>query len=363
MPIRSSTLRIFALLFALIFCQGCWKQLLDPTGLIFGGGDDDRPSVLPSRVTDPTDKLALAVGGVMPGRDELVLFDASGNPRDFTDHTLVCNSDDEDIVAVDVRPGFQTQAAGSGVLVTALASGVTAIRCSIDGNDPTDVYEVTVPPQEFIQILVAEAMGQLAEEAALDPDEEGDVVELSSTSPTGNALGSAIRNRISQINQHDDPGLFLADEDLYDADPQPTYYEAVILAQDQFSPTDPDDPNNDLFMDAEQRKLLAGEELIAYDQAVLTAAGIFNGDIADSTTGAFAFRSPTVEEWNAIAQALSTRSYDLPAGSGWTDASFPAFAPIQILIHPDVWTYDDGRPAFVFARMRTSTDPAVTNAP
>jgi hypothetical protein len=116
-------------------------------------------------------------------------------------------------------------------------------------------------------------------------------------------------------------------------------------------------------MDAEQRKLMSGDELIAYDQAVLTAAGIFNGDTEDTTTGAFAFRSPTPEEWNSIAQAWTIHSYDLPSGAGWSDASFPAFAPIQILIHPDVWTYDDGRPSFVFARMRTSTDAAVSNAP
>lgn len=366
MPSRTSILKCLPLIIALALCQGCWKQLLDPTGLIFGGGGDDRPSVLPDRVSDPTDKLALALGGVMPGRDELILYDGNGNPRDFTDHTLVCNADevdDEEIVRLSARPGFETQAAGSGVLVTALASGVTAIRCSIDGNDPTDIYEVTVPPQELIQILVAEALQQLTDEAQLDPDQEGDVVLLTSVSPTGNALGSVIRNRISQINQHDDPSLFAADEDLYVADPQATYYEAVIMAEGQFSPTDRADPNYDLFMDAADRNFLAEDELIAYDQAVLTAAGIFNGDTADTTTGAFAFRSPTDEEWDAIAQAWTIHSYELPSGSGWTNASFPAFAPIQILIHPDVWTYDDGRPAFVFARMRTESDPAVTNVP
>jgi hypothetical protein len=361
MPSRLSTFGITALLILLLTCTGCWKDLIDPFG-IFTGGGDDRPDVLPDRVLDPTDKFSLAVGGVAPGRDELIIFGTDGEPEDFTGKTLACEAEDE-IVNLENRPGFSSQAAGSGVRIVPIEPGVTAIRCSVDGEEMAEVYEVTVPPQSLIQILVAEALQQLGDEAALDEEAEGSVVKLDSQSPTGNALGSVIRNRISQINMADDPGLFMADEDDYDEDPQASYYNAVIMAEGQFSPTDSDDPNYDLFWDAQDRNFLAEDELVAYDQAVLTAAGIFNGDIADNTTGAFAFRSPTEGEWNRLVQAWTMAYVEIPSGAGWTDESFPAFAPIQILLHPDVWTYEDGRASFVFARQRTEDDFAVVRTP
>ncbi len=360
MSSRSSTLGIAALLIALTTCTGCWKDLLDPLGLFHGG--DDRPSVLPDRVTDPTDKYSLAMGGVAPGRDELVIFGAGGEPRDFTGQALSCEADEE-IVLLEARPGFASVADGSGVLMVPQAPGVTAVSCSVDGGEPDYIYEVTIPPQSLIQILVAEALTQLYDEARLDDEEEAEVVLLTSSSPTGDALGSVIRNRIAFINQQDKPSLFMADGDDYDADPQASYYDAVIMAEGQFSPTNADDPNYDLFWDAEYRDYLSQEEKVAYDQAVLTAAGIFNGDIADSTTGAFAFRSPTESEWTIISQAWSMGYVQIPDGAGWSDESFPAFDPIQILIHPDVWRYSDGRPSFVFARMRTDEDFAVVNQP
>jgi hypothetical protein len=361
MPSRLSTFGITALLILLLTCTGCWKDLIDPFG-IFTGGGDDRPDVLPDRVLDPTDKFSLAVGGVAPGRDELIIFGTDGEPEDFTGKTLACEAEDE-IVNLENRPGFSSQAAGSGVRIVPIEPGVTAIRCSVDSEEVAEVYEVTVPPQSLIQILVAEALQQLGDEAALDEEAEGSVVKLDSQSPTGNALGSVIRNRISQINMADDPGLFMADEDDYDEDPQASYYNAVIMAEGQFSPTDSDDPNYDLFWDAQDRNFLAEDELVAYDQAVLTAAGIFNGDIADNTTGAFAFRSPTEGEWNRLVQAWTMAYVEIPSGAGWTDESFPAFAPIQILLHPDVWTYEDGRASFVFARQRTEDDFAVVRTP
>ena len=108
---------------------------------------------------------------------------------------------------------------------------------------------------------------------------------------------------------------------------------------------------------------MEGDWLIAYDQAVITAAGVFNGDIVDLTAGAFAFRSPTDAEWDLLAEALSDGADEIPDDSGFTDASFPALAPIQILVHPDVWTYDDGLPSFVFARERLDGYSAMTNNP
>ena len=361
MTSRLSTIGTTALLILLLTCAGCWKQFLDPFG-IFTDDDDKRPSVLPDRVTDPTESLSLAIGGVAPGRDELVIFDSNGEPRDFTGQTLACEADD-DIVLLKPRPGFATEADGSGVIVTPTEPGVTAIRCYVDGTDFEEIYEVTIPPQYLIQILVAEALMQLTDEAELDPDEDGDVVMLESASPTGNALASVIRNRIGFINSRDKPDLFMADPDDYDADPPASYYDAVIMAEGQFSPTDPDDPNYDLFMDAQDRNFLAEDELVAYDQAVLTAAAIFNGDTSDTTTGAFAFMSPTEDEWTQISIAWTGAYMTIPDGAGFSDADFPALAPIQILIHPDVWKYDDGRPSFVFARMRTNEDFAVVNTP
>ncbi|MFH1830404.1 MAG: hypothetical protein ABH871_06485 [Pseudomonadota bacterium] len=354
--------RIAIILLVLLSCSGCWKKFFDPLGIFGGGGEDERPSAIPNRVVDPADKYLLAIGGVASGRDELVIFDGSGNQEDFTGKTLACTADD-DIVHLTNRPGFADQASGSGVRIIPIEPGVTAIRCTVDGQDLGKTYEVTVPPQVLIQILVAEALGQLTDEAVLDEDEESDVVTLDSNSPTANPLGSVTRNRINYIISHDDPDLFSADEETFDSDPPVSYYEAVILAEGQYSPTDPSDPNHDLFDDAQDRNFLHEDELIAYDQAVLTAGGIFNGDIADTTTGAFAFMSPTPSEWNTIAQAWSMHYWTVPEGAGFTDATFPAFAPIQILIHPDMWTYDDGRPSFVFARMRTDNDFAVVNVP
>ncbi|MFA4873746.1 MAG: hypothetical protein WC690_00225, partial [bacterium] len=262
-----------------------------------------------------------------------------------------------------LRNGYLTQAAGSGVAIVALKPGVVGIKCKLDGTDMDEIYEVTVPPQSLIQILVAEASQQLAEEAVIDEDVGADVVALDSVSPTATALGSVIRRRIDLIDRDDKPELFGADPTDYNENPPASYYDAVIMAKDQFSPTNETDPTYETFVEASQRRLLTGEMLVAYDQAVITAAGIFNGDVLDNTGNAFAFLSPTQDQWNAIAQAFTVASLDIPANAGFTDASFPDLAPIQILIQPDVWKYDDGRPAFVFARIRLDNTFAVVNTP
>ncbi len=343
-------------------CAGCWSPFQNPFSNPFSGGSDDRPEVTPSRVTQPSKKYAVAVGGVMPGRDEIVIFDTSGNPRDFGTSTLTCTPDDS-IIKLAARTGYDTEAAGSGVKVTAVSPGVTAVRCKLDSNDMSEVYEVTVPPQSLIQILVAEAGQQLSEEAKIDEDAGADVVALDSSSPTAEALGSVIRNRIELINQKDRPALFNANPDDYDADPPASYYDAVIMAQGQFSPTAAADSSNDIFMEAERRAWLSGDERVAYDQAVITAAGIFNGDIADTAGSSFAFRTPTDDEWAAISQAFAVAAVNMPANAGFSDASFPDLDPIQILVLQDVWKYDDGRPAFVFARSRPENSYAVVNVP
>jgi len=170
-----------------------------------------------------------------------------------------------------------------------------------------------------------------------------------------------IRNRIALINDEDDPSLFGADEDDYDSDPIGSYYDVVIYAPDQFSPTGTDDPTYDTFIEAEDRDLLSGNWLIAYDQAVLTAGRVFNGDISDTTGNCFAFRSPTAAEWDLIAGNLGAD--EIPEGSGFTDESFPSLDPIQIVILPDIWAYDGGMPSFVFAREREDGAAAITNSP
>lgn len=324
------------------------------------GGDDGRPEAVPARVIEATAKFALAVGGVAPGRDELVLRDSAGDARDLAGHTLECAPDDP-ILLMRPRPGFATQAEGSGVQMVAIAPGLTAVRCSVDGAEEAEVFEVTIPPQELIQILVAEAGQQLADEAQID--EASGAVALESDSPTAEALGSAIRNRVELTNSLDDPGLFEADARSYDADPPASYYEAIVVAAGQFSPTDPQDPSNAAFERAQDRNFLDGDWVVAYDQAVLTAAGIFNGDIADTTGGSFAFRSPSDDEWVSISGAWTVHSIELPTGAGFADATFPRLSPIQLLIHPNVWRYGDGRPAFVFARSRTEADYAIVNTP
>jgi hypothetical protein len=104
------------------------------------------------------------------------------------------------------------------------------------------------------------------------------------------------------------------------------------------------------------------ELLAAYDQAVITAAKIFNGDITDTTGGAFAFRTPTESEWDAIYSAFLAGE-EIPPESGFTNDTFPSLEPIQILILDSIAKLDDDRPAFIFARKRLDGDPAITDVP
>ena len=360
------SLRITPIIVTCLLLCACGKIFQNPLDYFTGGGgdDDQAPSATPSRVSDAAGKYAIAIGGVAPGRDEIIIEDSSGNPLDFSGKVLACTADD-DIVTLSPRAGFSTEAAGSGVRVIAVEPGVTAVRCTLDGTALSNIYEVTVPPQHLIQILVAEASAQLAGEATTEEVDGETLVALTSVSATGNALGSAIRNRIVLINSKKDPTLFGATQSAYDANPPSSYYEAVIMAAGQFSPTAVDDPNHQDFNNAEDRNFLDDDTKVAYDQAVITAAGIFNGDIDDSAGSAFAFRSPSAAEWGAIMGAWTTSSLVLPDSAGFSDSTFPALSPIQILIVPDTWRYRDGtnRPAFVFARQRTSSDPAVSNTP
>ncbi|MFA4875324.1 MAG: hypothetical protein WC690_08290, partial [bacterium] len=82
--------RVAAALALIIFCSGCWNPFRNPFSNPFGGGGDDKPDITPSRVIQPAKKFAVATGGVMSGRDELVIFGVNGEPRDFGSSELVC---------------------------------------------------------------------------------------------------------------------------------------------------------------------------------------------------------------------------------------------------------------------------------
>ena len=325
-------------------CLAPWDRLWS--------GDDD------GRIIEKTNKFSLAVGGVAPGRDELVLFDETGNIRDLSEHQLDCASD-KGIITLSARPGTGSLAEGSGALIVPNEAGIASVTCSIDGVPLSDTYEVIVSPQDLIRILVAEAGTQLADEASL----KDDILELTSASPTGNAIGAVIRNRIDLIEANGETDLFSVDAALFEANPTASYYEAVITAPFQFSPTYPLDSNFKIFSEALDRNFLEEDWLIAYDQAVLTAAGIYSDETKDPTEGSFAFFSPTVEQWLVINEALNSGTTVLPDGCGVSDETFPALAPVQIVMVGGIWTYEDGMPAFVFVRHRIASEAAVINLP
>ncbi len=341
-----------------VLLTGCGKMLWPFSNLL--DGSDDEP-VQPERVVEPTFKFSLAVGGVIAGRDELVIYDTAGNVREFPSTALSCEARDQ-IVTLEPRPEHETPSSGSGVRIVPISAGVTSIECTDEGNQVGGIYEVTIAPQEVIQMLVAEAAEQIANEARLMRDTEEDVVSLESESITAEALASVVRNRIELINSEQDPSLFAADYSFYYDDPPASYYSAVVMAPAQFSPAAEDDPSHGTFVNAAKREYLLNERLIAYDQAVLSAARVFNGDSIDPTGGAFAFRTPTEIEWSAIRLAL-TNGAEIPFNAGFTDEDFPALAPIQILIMDDVAKFEDGRPTFIFARPRFPGDPAITDVP
>lgn len=322
-----------------------------PWSLLFPDDDDDRE-------IEYTTKFSLAIGGVMPGRDELVIFDDFGYARDLSGTVFSCTPD-KDIVQIQPRPGNDTFADGSGVLLVPTREGVATVSCFVDGVATRDTYKVIVSPQNLIQILVAEAGGQLFDEG----DKQDGRVKLTSESPTGDAVAAVIRNRTKLIEEEDNPSLFNANYDLFYEDPDASYYDAVIMAPGQFSPTSDLDINYLIFTAAEDRNFLDEDRHDAYDQAVLTAAGIFSEETKDPTNGAFAFRSPSAEEWVLIDDALKTEAAALPDGCGVRDSDYPALAPVQILILNSTWKYEDGRPAFIFVRKMPGVEPAVISLP
>lgn len=321
--------------------------------------EEDSPTgSVTQKEKDVSGKMALALGGVASSRG-LLSLDESPNSLEFT-------TDDEELLEVSIPEGFGSFVEAGAAEIQPLAVGVGYVTPVVNTRE-RDPVKVTIPPQKLVQILMGEARGQLVREATMEDDGS---VKASSVSVTGDALGAVVRNRIELINDAENPGLFKADPARYEGDPPASYYDAVIEGGDgvnfQFSPVDPSDRTHEIYLAAVRREEIDDEDdLIAYDQGVLTAADIFNDDTKDPTGGSFAFYTPDEAEYEALQEALSTGTTSLPVGAGTSDARYPSLAPIQVLIIPGIAsvTSRDDRPAFVFVRERNELDPAVTDTP
>ncbi len=327
-----SKLRFYLLLAPLLVLFGC---PLDGGGTGSGGS-----SGTIHREKDVSGKLAVALGGSREGVDEII-FDQVFSSLDLANNNA-------DLFSLE----FQSR----GARVIPLQTGIGYVAPTLDGQ-AMDPVEVTIPPQSLIRILLGEARGELDREATRDAQGH---VKTSSVSVTGDALGAVIRNRIDLIALENRPSLFVVNSGDFWSDPPLSQYDAVIAANDgnvyQFSPVDPEDPSFPVFEAAAVRDDLNAGELAAYDQAVLTAAGVFTGDTEDPTNGAFAFYSPTPAQFDLLDQALEDGDTSLPPGCGASDGNFPALAPVQVLVLDEI-------PGFVFVRSRKFIEPAVTNEP
>lgn len=316
-----------------------------------------------SRDRNADETLALALGGVGAGMDEIQVTEETQGQ--------VIGFEAADPSLVDFKPltGFNSYDEGGGGRVIPSDVGITEVWYTLAGKRQT-VYEATIPPQSLIQILIGEARGPLSREVNLLAD---GVIDLASVSPTGDAVGAVIRNRISLIDEAASPGLFAANRTRYNAEAASSKYDAVIEASSssgvyQFNPVDTKDPTHEKYVAAARRDNLDQfeEDLFpAYDQAVLTAADVYNENLEDPTNGAFAFYSPSDSQYTVLKEALEGGAKTLPSGAGTSDAQFPAYKPIQVLILPGVATKteDSEIPSFVFVRPRESSDPAVTAVP
>ncbi|MBI2980924.1 MAG: hypothetical protein HYY44_01235 [Deltaproteobacteria bacterium] len=288
------------------------------TGCLSTGGEGDFPSGnATQKEKDVSGKLALALGGNAEGHD-LVTVDG-GAPK-----VLEFKTENGDLFKLEVPSGFGSFAEARSARLVPQKAGIGYLTPIVDSREREPV-QITIPPQKLIQILFGEAGGQLAREASRGEFD----VKSSSVSVTGDALGAVIRNRIRM-------------------------------------PVNPGDENNDRYLDAVLRSSLRNDDdLIAYDQSVLTAVDIFNEETEDPTEGAFAFYSPTDEEYLVLRAALETADVTLPDGAGTSDAKFPNLAPVQVLILKEIATATSrtNRPSFVFVRERDSAEPAVTDVP
>ncbi len=359
--------RLFAAVTILIMSTGC-GQMLDYIDFWNHLGDSDnngtetgRPAE-DKRAIEPASTYAVAIGGVAYGRDEIVIFE-NEEKRDFGSSTLDFKANNDNI-ELTYRNDASDFASQSGALIIPKKVGGTYVSYTIDGKTQPEVFKVIVPPQKLIQILIGEARGEMAAEAQI----ENGFVADNSVSPTANAIASVIRNRVDLTAASSDFDLFWVDETKWNENPPESYWDAVIEAEldgyYQFSPVDPTNSSFATYLVTDNRfDLLNIDELIAYDQAVVTAAGIFSNEFIDPTNGAFAFKTPTTAEALCLKTALNNAFTYLPEGCGVSDENFPAFAPVQVLIHPAVGVLENGDPSFIFIRNRSEEEAAVTNVP
>lgn len=335
-------MRAGLIIISLLFLPGCgFNELFDGTTPASEG------TTSPPENSTASQTLSLALGGEAPGNNELKLS------KEVTAGHLSFEAD-PDIVSFEVKD--------NGAALTPKNVGVAIIHYFIDGQKQEEVFKVIIPPQSLIQILVAEAKTELFEETTMKDKK----VAAGSHSPTGEALASAIKNRIALIVAKEKPSLFNANAARFDSKPPQSHYDAVIEANGQFKPVDPQDPNHDLYLNAAKRENFSQADflLIVYDQALLSAAGVFSGDLLDPTNGAFAFRSPNELQWTKIKNALESQTSGLPDGIGVSDAIFPSLAPVQVFIYQKVFKKEpDKRSAFIFTRSRFDNEVAVTDRP
>ena len=357
------------LLLLLIFSASC-ADMLWPWSELWKNKNKGGTAAADSETYSPTTpaiegttRYAIALGGVAPGRDELIITGDAGETINFGGSELSF-SVDNDVIGLLPRPGYGDFASGSGAQIIPQKVGQSVVSYSVDGIEEEDQFLVIVPPQSLIQMMVSEASTQLTDEATVGGDYH---VELTSSSATGNAIGYVTRNRVDIIGETEIHSLFGVDENDWDSNPTASYYDSVITAVSggvyQYSPVDPSNPAHETYENAEARGFLDSSYHRAYDQAVLTSAGVFAGTISDPTGTAFGFFSPTSDQWEEIELAYQFALFDLTNGCGFTDSDFSELAPIQILVLPAVWTYEDGRPAFVFIRSKGPLEYAVVKTP
>lgn len=336
-----------SLFFLLFFINGCLSSGVDDGRLPEGNAIQ--------KEKDVSGKLSLAMGGVAEGLDLVTV--TGGAPK-----VLEFETEDTDLVKLEVPAGYGDYEEARSARVVPIGVGIAYVTPVVDSREREPV-QITIPPQKLVQVLVGEARGQIVREATLDDEE---IIKSSSVSVTADALGAVIRNRIKTINEEENPLLFKVDAAQYSSHPPASWYEAVIEADNQFNPVDPEDENHERYSKAAFRtNFRDDDDLIAYDQAVLSAADIFNEDTEDPTEGAFAFYSPSEGEYESLLIALEAGDFELPNKAGTSDAKFPNLAPVQVLILKEVATATTktDRPSFVFVRERDSTEPAVTDEP
>jgi len=311
---------------------------------------DAIPSASPLQFTFDA-KMKLALGGTLPGWDQL----------------LIEGLEPSDEVKLEISPdgileGHIIDATTNTITfqMSPLQAGIAQVKYRINGALQDKTIKVVIPPQEMIQVLMGEARSIIPQE--ITKDSEGRV-DRNSASFTAQALLSVVRNRMKMIEEQNQPSLFVVDENDFVQASLAQRYRLIIEAHRhsiyQFSPVDSSDPSHSAYLAAAQRSGLSTSRLYTYDQALITAADIFDESLEDNTQKSFGFYSPTQTEYENLLTGLHTTQ--LPEDAGRSDDTFPSLAPIQILILGEIsgQTFDANLPSFVFVKSRSPTEDAV----